>query len=314
MDQKEFAALKARYPDYRRDMKAGFLGAWSYASGKNAAELTPGEQRAILDDFWTSGGGTGYVTAFNDVLFNEEANKIVADYFRERIAEVIKDPALREKLTPRDYPIGTRRPCCDSGYFETFNRDNVSLVDLRETPIVRFVEKGIECTDGLHELDMIILALGFDALTGAATAIDPVNGKGEHLTEAWQDGPRSYLGFGVAGFPNLFFVNGPLGLSALGNVPLVAEHDVDWISDCIAWLKAGGRSRFEAIPASQESWSQEVVAIGARTLFMKTPSWFTGGNIPGKKRGMLAYLGGMSNFFARCKEVAEKNYEGFSAR
>jgi cation diffusion facilitator CzcD-associated flavoprotein CzcO len=313
IDPKELAALKARYPEYRREMKSGFLGAWIYASGKNAADLTPEEQRAILDDFWKT-GGTGYVSAFNDVLFNEEANKVVADYVRERIAELIKDPVLREKLTPRDYPIGTRRPCCDSGYFESFNRDNVSLVDLRETPIIRFVEKGIECTDGLHELDMIIVALGFDALTGAATAIDPVNGKGEHLNEAWKDGPRSYLGYGVAGFPNLFFVNGPLGLSAVGNVPLVAEHDVDWIGDCIGWLKANGKSRFEVTPEPQEAWSQEVAAIGARSLFMKAPSWFTGGNIPGKKRGMLVYLGGMSNFAARCKEVAEKGYEGFIAR
>ena len=210
-------------------------------------------------------------------------------------------------------PIRTRRPCCDSGYFESFNRDNVSLVDLRETPIVRFVEKGIECADGLHELDMIIVALGFDALTGAATAIDPVNGQGEHLNEAWKEGPRSYLGYGVAGFPNLFFVNGPLGLSALGNVPLVAEHDVDWIGDCIGWLKTNGKSRIRGGPGAAGSLEPGSPRDRCAYLFMKTPSWFTGGNIPGKKRGVLAYLGGMGNFTARCKEVAEKGYEGFIA-
>jgi cyclohexanone monooxygenase len=237
MDQAEFAALKARYPEYRKEMKAGFLGAWGYSSGKNAADLSPEEQRAILDDFWNNAGGPGYCSAFNDVLFNEESNKVVADYLRERMAEIIKDPVLLKKLTPTDYAVGTRRPCCDSGYFETFNRDNVSLVDLRETPIVRFVENGIECADGVHELDMVVIALGFDAITGAATVIDPVNGKGEHLNDAWKEGPRTYLGFGVAGFPNLFFVNGPMGTSALGNVPLVSEHDVDWIGDCLAWMK-----------------------------------------------------------------------------
>jgi cation diffusion facilitator CzcD-associated flavoprotein CzcO len=313
MDQAEFATLKARYPDYRKEMKAGFLGAWGYSSGKNAADLTPEEQRAVLDDFWFNAGGTGYCSAFNDVLFNEESNKVVADYLRERMAEVIKDPVLLKKLTPDDYPVGTRRPCCDSGYFETFNRDNVSLVDLRETPIVRFVENGIECTDGVHELDMVVIALGFDAITGAATVIDPVNGKGEHLNDAWKEGPRTYLGFGVAGFPNLFFVNGPMGTSALGNVPLVSEHDVDWIGDCLAWMKQNGFTKFEATPEVQEAWSQEVLALGNMTLFMKTPSWFTGGNIPGKPRGILAYLGGFNNFAARCKGVAEKGYEGFAA-
>ena len=160
---------------------------------------------------------------------------------------------------------------------------------------------------------MIVMALGFDALTGAATAIDPVNGKGEHLNDAWKEGPRTYLGFSVAGFPNLFFVNGPLGTSALGNVPLVSEHDVDWISDVIAWMKTNGKTRFEANPDKQEAWSQEVVGIGEHTLFVKTPSWFSGGNIPGKKRGMLAYLGGFNNFQARCKAETESGYEGFVA-
>ena len=316
LEPDELAAAKARYPEYRAEMKSGFLGAWGYASGKNAVDLSAEEQRAILDDFWYNqdAGGTGYCSAFNDVLFNEEANKVVADYLREKMAEIIKDPALLKKLTPTDYPVGTRRPCCDSGYFESFNRDNVSLVDLRETPIVRFVENGIECSDGVHQLDMIVMALGFDAITGAATVIDPVNGKGEHLNDAWKEGPRTYLGFGVAGFPNLFFVNGPMGTSALGNVPLVSEHDVDWIGDCLAWMKRNNLTRFEALPESQEAWSQEVLAIGNMTLFMKTPSWFTGGNIPGKPRGILAYLGGLGTFAQRCKDVAEKAYEGFTAR
>ena len=170
-------------------MKQSFAGSSFFASGKAASDCTPEEQKAVLDAFWAF-GGIGYIWAFNDVLFDEESNAIVADFLREKMAARIKDPVLREKLLPRDYPVGTRRPCCDSGYLEAFNRDNVTLVDLRRTPIVRFTETGIETSDCHRELDMIIVAIGFDALTGALTAINPENGEGEHLADMWKNGHR----------------------------------------------------------------------------------------------------------------------------
>ena len=312
-DPGKFSALQARYSEYREEMKQSFAGSSFFASGKAASDCTPEEQKAVLDAFWAF-GGIGYIWAFNDVLFDEESNAIVADFLREKMAARIKDPVLREKLLPRDYPVGTRRPCCDSGYLEAFNRDNVTLVDLRGTPIVRFTETGIETSDCHRELDMIIVAIGFDALTGALTAINPENGEGEHLADMWKNGVRTYLGFGVSGFPNMFFVNGPLGLSAAANVPLVSENDVDFIGDCIAWMQKSGYTRIEPTREAQEAWSQEVTALGNTTLFMRTPSWFTGGNIPGKKREILIYLGGLIAFAERCRRVAEKGFEGFVAR
>lgn len=177
-DPQEFAAFQARYAEQRREMKQTFNGSSYFASGKSAKDCTPEERQAVLEAFWQF-GGIGYVWAFTDVLFDQQANAIVADFLREKMAAQIADPALREKLLPRDYPVGTRRPCCDSGYLEAFNRANVTLVDLRETPMVRFTESAIETTDGHREFDVIIVAIGFDALTGAATAIDPVNGRGE---------------------------------------------------------------------------------------------------------------------------------------
>jgi cyclohexanone monooxygenase len=306
----EFARQVADYPEYRRRMKDTFVGAYMYSSGKTSQECTPAEQSAILEDYWKV-GGLGYVSAFNDVLFDEKANAIVADFLRERMGERIKDPVTRDKLLPRNYPIGARRPCCDSGYLETFNRDNVELVDLRTTPIVRFTATGIETTAGHHALDMVIVALGFDALSGSALAINPVNGNGQPLSAAWADGPVNYLGLAVAGYPNMFFVSGPGSSSVFANVPLIVEHDVDWIGDCIAWLKKNGKASIEAGPEAQRAWTAEVVAIGEGTLLARADSWYSGGNIPGKKRGIFAYMGGLNVYAARCKESADKGYEGF---
>lgn len=305
----EVAAMRDRYPDYRAEMKAGFVGAYMFSSGRNAADCTPAEQRAILDDFWTE-GGMGYVSAFNDVLFDESANAIVADYLREKMAERIADPELLEKLTPRGYAVGTRRPVCDSGYFEVYAQPNVSLVDLRTTPIVRFTETGIETSNGHHDLDMVVLATGFDAITGSFTAIDPVNGAGEHLVDHWREGPRTYLGLGVAGFPNLFLVNGP-GAATAANVPLMVELSVDWIGDCIAWLSAQGLGEIAPRAEAEDAWHAEVLAIGEASLFMKTPSWFTGGNIAGKPRGLLVYLGGFASFGEKCRAEAEAGYPSY---
>ncbi|MDG2002565.1 MAG: NAD(P)/FAD-dependent oxidoreductase, partial [Novosphingobium sp.] len=302
--------IVADYPRYREEMKATYAGGYMFSSGKPVDECSLDERREILDRYYEE-GGIGYVSAFTDVLFNEEANAVVADYLREKIATRVKDPALREKLTPRGFPIGSRRPCIDTGYLETFNRDNVELVDLRETPIAGFTETGIETSAGHHELDMVIVALGFDAGTGAPLAIDPLNCGGTTLSKAWDDGPQTYLGMCVAGFPNLFLMNSPGATSIFGNVPLVSEFEADWIADCITWLDAQDETSIEATSEAQQAWTDELRAIGEGTLLLKAPSWYSGGNIPGKKRGILAYLGGFDVYQAKGRQEAEGGYPGF---
>jgi cyclohexanone monooxygenase len=290
-------------------MRADPTGGYMFMSGKAAADISVEERTAILDSWWKE-GGMGYATAFTDVLFNQESNDFVADYLRGKMAERIDDPVLREKLIPRDYAVGTRRPVCDAGYLEIFNQPNVSLVDLRETPVVRFTETGIETSAGHQEYDIIILAIGFDALTGGFTAINPVSGSGESLTDHWNDGPSTFMGITVAGFPNLFMINGP-GAAAAANIPLAVEATVDWIADMIDWMGREGVSAMSPRQEAEDSWTDEVLAIGNASLFMKTPSWFTAGNIAGRKRGILVYLGGLNAFVARAKEVAAKVYQEF---
>jgi cyclohexanone monooxygenase len=293
-------------------MKATYAGGYMFSSGKSFGECTPEERLAILDSYYEE-GGIGYVSTFNDVLFNEEANEFVADYLREKMAARVKDPALREKLLPRGFPVGSRRPCIDSGYLETFDRENVDLVDLRATPVVRFTQRGIETSNGNHEFDRVIVALGFDAGTGAQLAIDPFNGKGGRLSQAWADGPRTYVGMAVAGFPNLFLMNSPGATSVFGNVPVVSEYEGDWTAECIGWLDANGLSTIEAEDDAQEAWTAELHQIGESSLLMKAPSWYSGGNIPGKTRGILGYLSGFDVYRARAKGAAADGYRGFRA-
>lgn len=308
-DPEESAKFRAGYSDYRARMRDDPVGGYMFMSGKAAADLTAEERTAILDEWWKE-GGMGYATAFTDVLFDQEANDFVAEYVRGKMAERIEDPVLREKLIPRDYAVGTRRPVCDAGYLEVYNQPNVSLVDLRDTPVVRFTETGIETCAGQQAFDIIVLAIGFDAITGGFTAINPVNGDGVSLTEHWRDGPGTFLGMTVAGFPNLFLINGP-GAAAAANIPMVVEATVDWIGDAIDWMAREGVASLSARQEAEDSWTEEVLAIGNASLFMKTPSWFTGGNIPGKKRGILVYMGGLNAFVARAREVAAKGYQEF---
>jgi cyclohexanone monooxygenase len=313
LSPEELAAVRPRYSEYRKELRSGFAGNYMATTGKKAAEFSEAEQRRILDALWAE-GGLGVASIFTDVLTDESANRIVADYVRARIREQVKDPALAEKLLPRTYPIATKRPCVESGYYAAFNRPNVSLVDVRETPIERVTASGIRTSDKHHDLDMIVLATGFDAVTGALKAIDPVNGKGRHLVNEWEDGPKTYIGLAVAGFPNLFMVAGPGGTSVLGNVVAVAEEGVDWIADCISWLYEHGHHTIEATEEAQTAWTDHVAEVGRHTLFPKADSWYMGANVAGKKRVLLAYIGGFCTYVSKCKEVAANSYEGFVAR
>jgi cation diffusion facilitator CzcD-associated flavoprotein CzcO len=313
LSPEDLAEVRARYSEYRNEIKSSFAGNYMTTTGKKAADFSEAEQRRILDALWEE-GGLGIASIFIDILTDEYANGVVADYVRGRIREQVKDPVLAEKLLPRTYPIATKRPCVESGYYAAFNRANVSLVDVRETPIERVTAGGIQTSERHHDLDMIVLATGFDAVTGALTAIDPVNGEGRHLSDEWKDGPKTYMGLAVSGFPNLFMVAGPGGTSVLGNVVAVAEAGVDWIADCISWLYEHGHDTIEATTEAQTEWTDHVAEVGRYTLFPKADSWYMGANVAGKKRVLLAYIGGFCTYVDKCREVASQGYRGFVAR
>jgi cyclohexanone monooxygenase len=249
--------------------------------------------------------------AYNDLLRNEQSNAFTADYVRGKIAEIVKDPQVAERLTPRTYPIGTKRICIDSNYYETYNRPNVELVDISSTPIVGLTPSGLRTTAHEYQFDSLVFATGFDAVTGAVLNIEIRGRQGLTLREKWCSGARAYLGLAVAGFPNLFLINGPGSPSVLTNMVMSIQQNTDWIADCIVTLAERDSSYIEATGEAEAAWVDHVREVVAPTLYSKTDSWFLGANIPGKPRVFLPYIGGFANYAARCDQVARNGYEGF---
>jgi cyclohexanone monooxygenase len=213
---------------------------------------------------------------------------------------------------PRDHPFASKRLCVDIDYFETFNRDNVTLVDLRRTPIERVTPAGVRLADGRElEFEVLVFATGFDALTGALLAIDIRGRGGRSLRDAWHDGPATYLGLAVAGFPNLFTITGPGSPSVLSNVVVSIEQHVDWIAGCLTFMRARGATCVEAQPDAQRRWVEHVADTAGRTLYPGVASWFAGANVPGKPRVFMPYVAGVGPYRAICDEVAAHDYEGF---
>jgi cation diffusion facilitator CzcD-associated flavoprotein CzcO len=240
------------------------------------------------------------------------ANETAAEFVRDKIRAIVRDPEVAETLCPRTFPVGTKRMCLDSGYYETFNRPNVHLVDLRKTPLMEFTPTGIRTSAAEYALDAVVFATGFDALTGALTAIDMRGRNGVALASQWSAGPRNYLGLAMAGFPNLFTITGPLSPSVLSNMVVSIEQHVDWVTDCIAYLRSHGFAAIEATQAAQDEWVQHVADVGSFTLFPQAESWYTGANVPGKPRVFMPYIGGVGEFRLKCDAVAASGYEGFT--
>jgi cation diffusion facilitator CzcD-associated flavoprotein CzcO len=305
------AEVKANYRELRRLTRES-RGGFPYSpTEKSAQDFSPEEQQALLEELWQIGGFRFLWGSFNDLLTNEETNELVAEFFRKKIREVVNDPAIAKSLTPTDHPYGTKRPPIDTGYYEAYNRDNVSLVDVSNSPIVAITPHGLRTADAEYEFDIIIFATGFDAMTGALLKIDIRGTGGQSLAEKWEGGPLAYLGLQVAGFPNMFTVTGPGSPSVLTNMPVAIEQHVDWISDCIEYMRAGGLTRIEAKPEAEDAWVDHVNAAADQTLFVKANSWYVGANIPGKKRVFMPYVAGMVDYKMRCDEVASKGYDGF---
>jgi cation diffusion facilitator CzcD-associated flavoprotein CzcO len=247
--------------------------------------------------------------SYNDLLTSKEANRTAADFVRGKIREIVRDPATAEKLMP-DYYLATKRPILDDGYYETFNRANVTLVDLREDPIEEICPSGVRTTTGDHPLDMLVLATGFDAVSGAMLRLNPKGRGGVSLQEKWRTRFDTYLGMTVAGFPNLFMIHGPGTPGVLFNMPLGAERETEWIGNCVEHLRERGLGAVEPTRDAERSWDREVTELADATLYPLVDSWYTGANIPGKPRQFLAHLGGPL-YFERISEVAAKGYEGF---
>jgi cation diffusion facilitator CzcD-associated flavoprotein CzcO len=226
----------------------------------------------------------------------------------------VKDPATAELLCPTDHPYGAKRPPIDTDYYLTFNRDNVSLVDIRSAPIEAITPTGLRTKDAEYALDVLVFATGFDAMTGSLLRIDIRGAGGLRLADAWSAGPRTYLGLQIAGFPNLFTVTGPGSPSVLVNMPVAIEQHVDWIADCIEHMRGQGSTRIEATQQAQDAWVEHVAEVAQHTLFGRANSWYVGANIPGKARVVMPYTGGQPMYRERCEEVVKGGYEGFEFR
>lgn len=283
-----------------------------FTIAERSALDTPAEQRDALYEAAWQKGGLQFRGTFKDLLTDQAANDTAAEFIKAKIRQIVKDPVKAAVLSDIDHPFAAKRPPIDTDYFETFNRDNVALVDLRASPIVEITPQGIRTKDALHPLDIIVFATGFDALTGALLKIEIEGRDGITLRQAWRAGPRNYLGLQVPGFPNLFTITGPGSPSVLCNLPVAIEQHVDWITDCIAHMRDRQLARVEPADEAVDRWQQQVQAAADATLLPKVShSWYLGANVPGKPRVFMPYAGGMARYRSICDEVAAQAYEGF---
>ena len=255
-----------------------------------------------------------WLANYQDMFFSKEANDVIAEYLKRRIRSIVNDPAIAEKLTPKTYPYGTKRQPLDTNYFETFNKKNVALVDAStDGPIEEVTPNGIRAGGKEYPLDIIVIATGFDAMTGPLKNLGIKGRGGRALVQEWEDGPQTYLGLAIAGFPNLFTITGPQSPSVLSNMPVSIEQHVEWITECIAHMRRNKLKTIEASSQAQDTWGTHVTEVVNSTLMPGTNSWYMGANIAGKPRRFLPYLGpeGVGGYRRKCAEVAENGYEGF---
>ena len=317
MDDAYERSWKDRYAELRERARTATTSGTVYEKSEHkACEVDPALRQREYERRWTT-GGVNFMHAFSDLMLDERSNVTAADFVREQIRATVRDPVVAERLSPRDHPIGTKRICIDSDYFATYNRDNVTLVDLHATPIECITPAGVQTqqaqqTQRAHyPLDSIVFATGYDAMTGALLNIDITGRGGRSLASAWHAGPRSYLGLMVAGFPNLFTLTGPGSPSVLSNMIFAIEQHVDWIADCLAWLRAHGLHHIEAGEQAQDDWVAHVNEVADRTLFPRAASWYVGANVPGKARVFMPYAGGVVPYRQKCDDVAAQGYAGF---
>ena len=302
--------VKANYAEFRQQARESRVGFVVDRSDQSALAVAPEAREREYERRWQR-GGLGFSAAYADLLTDAEANETAAAFFRAKIRSIVRDPAVADMLVPQHYPIGTKRLCVDTHYYATFNRDNVTLIDIRRTPIEAITPTGLRTQVQAYALDSLVFAIGFDAMTGALLGIGIRGRAGRTLKETWAGGPRTYLGLAVAGFPNLFMITGPGSPSVLSNMIVSIEQHVDWIADCLARMRGTRHTRVEATLAAQEAWVEHVNEVGNLTLYPRANSWYMGSNVPGKPRVFMPYIGGVGVYRQKCDEVAARGYEGF---
>jgi len=314
LDADAIRRMKEKYPEMFDRRTKTFAGFDYDVLAKSALEVSNDERQATFERLWEIGGFAPWIGSFNDILLNKEANRAAYKFWRDKTRARINDPAIAEILAPAEpiHPFGVKRPSLEQHFYEIFNQPNVSLVDLRTNPIERVTRGGIKTTAGEHDLDILVLATGFDAVTGGLTSIDIRGTKGETLKEKWANGVRAQLGMAAAGFPNLLFVYGPQSPNGFCNGPTCAEVQGDWIVRLLDHLRQRNYTRVEATVAAEEAWRAQVLALADATLFPRADSWYVGANIPGKPREMLSFTGGLPAYLEKCRESAERGYEGFA--
>ncbi len=307
------AEVKSTYRERRRAALQTPSGLGFAPNKVSALEATAEERRAVFEQAWPK-LGFGFVLAYPDLVIDQQANDYVADFVREKIAEKVDDPITREKLMPRDHPFGTKRPPVDSGYFETFNRDNVELVDINEDPIAEITPNGIRTASGHRNLDIIVFATGFDAMTGSLLRPSIVGWGGRTLSQKWAHGPQTYLGLGVHGFPNMFIIAGPQSPSLLSNVLLSIEQHVDWLAGLIERARNSGVEEIEVDADAERRWVQHVRERAEQTLYPKARSYYMGDEVAVKPRVFTPYVGGVRGYRRTLERVVRNDYAGFSLR
>lgn len=313
VSEEEDRQVKANYRERREAARNSPSGLGFVPDARSAIEVPADERERAFEAAWNR-LGFGFALAFKDILLNQESNDTASEFIRRKIAEQIHDPVLRDKLTPKEFPFGARRPSVDSGFFATFNRENVELVDIKETPIEGFTESGIKTNHAEYPFDIVIYATGFDVFTGSLLNLDIIGRNGLTLQDKWKGGPVSHLGISVNGFPNLFIIGGPGSPSLLSNVLLSSEEQIDWLADLFAYCDRNHILEVEATEVAENDWVAHVNERAQETLYLKAESYYVGAEMPGKPRVFMPYSGGVRGYRRILERTAEKGYEGLSLR
>jgi len=303
---------KDAYAEKRANMRGSMSGSLRAVApiDVSALDVSDEEREEAYRERWAA-GGMSLLRSYNDLLTSNDANETAASWVRQRIKATVNDPAKAELLAPKTYPLGTKRLCLDTDYYETYNRDNVDLVDIASAPIDRLTGTGLETGGHSYDFDSIVLATGFDAMTGTLLRVDIQGRNSCTLKEKWQAGPRTYMGLMTEGFPNLFTITGPGSPSVKSNMLTSIEQHAEWVTDALIWLRDENIASMEAESAAENSWTDHVQDVANQTLFPKANSWYMGANIPGKPRLFMPYLGGVGAYRQKCDEIAAAGYEGF---
>jgi cyclohexanone monooxygenase len=308
----EREAFRAKYPEIRRFAREDARnGIYTEMPDRGALDDGDNERRAKYEARWVRGGLT-FMMAYNNLAIDKAANDTAADFVRGKIAEIVRDPETARLLQPNNHPIGSKRICIDTDYFAAFNRPNVTLVDIKSNPIEEITPNAVRTRTGDYEVDALVLATGFDAMTGSVAKIDIRGRQGQTLNQKWAEGPKTYLGLMSAGFPNLFIITGPGSPSVLSNMIVSIEQHVDWITDCIGYMRERGLEAMEATRDAEEKWVAHVNEVAHLTLYPQANSWYMGANIPGKPQIFMPYIRGVGAYRQICNDVAAKGYEGFA--